>query len=128
MMNDFDITAIEQEVLNAVKALNISKRVYVNRPKSAPQAQDYVVVNVKGGVRDQAAYGECLIYIYLFAKDVENMKNGKKLSVMYQKLRQGLPPSTDKLLLDTEPNILGDTPDDFGFHARIINIKTIIKV
>jgi hypothetical protein len=127
MMNNFDITAIEVEVKGILRSLKVSDRIYSNRPKSADTTTDFVVAMVSGEVNDLSAYGECMISIYLFAKDIDYVKNGKKLSAMYQKLREGFPAATERLLFDTEWNILGDTPDDFGFHARLIRIKTTIK-
>ena len=127
MINDFDISAIEDEVIEIVRNLGISKKVYPNRPKAADTTSDFVVVNLANGVEDKSAYGECVIRIDLFAKDIDSVKNRKKLSVMYQKLRQGFPASSGRLLFDTEWNMLGDTPDDFGFHARLIRIQTTIK-
>lgn len=126
MINDFDITTIEDAAIEIVRNLGVSKKVYPNRPKATDSAADFVVVGVDG-VDDRAAYGECTVSIDLFAKDIDNVKNRKKLSVMYQKLRKGFPASSGRLLFDTEWNILGDTPDDFGFHARMIRINTTIK-
>lgn len=126
MINDFDITTIEDEVIAIVRNLSVSKKVYANRPKVADPASDFVVVSA-GGTDDYAAYGECTVTISLFAKDIDYDKNRKKLSVMYQKLRKGFPAYSGRLLFDTELNVLGDTPDDFGFHARIIRISTTIK-
>lgn len=127
MINDFDITEIENEVVAIIRNLGVSKRIYGNRPKEADPASDFVVVSTLNGVEDMSAYGQCVIRVNLFAKDIDNIKNGKKLSVMYQKLRSGFPASTRRLLFDTEWNILGDTPDDFGFHVRMIRINTTIK-
>ena len=126
MINDFDITTIEDEVMDIVRNLGVSKKVYPNRPKAADPATDFVVIGVDG-VDDRAAYGECTVSIDLFAKDIDSVKNRKKLSIMYLKLRAGFPASAGRLLFDTEWNILGDTPDDFGFHARMIRIQTTIK-
>lgn len=126
MTNDFDITTIEDAVIEIVRNLGVTKKVYPNRPKATESAADFVVVGVDG-VDDRAAYGECTVSVDLFAKDIDHIKNRKKLSVMYQKLRQGFPASSGRLIFDTEWNILGDTPDDFGFHARLIRIQTTIK-
>lgn len=126
MTNDFDITTIEDAVIEIVRNLGVSKKVYPNRPKATDSAADFVVVGVDG-VDDRAAYGEATVSIDLFAKDIDYVKNRKKLSVMYQKLRKGFPASSGRLLFDTEWNVLGDTPDDFGFHARMIRIQTTIK-
>lgn len=126
-MNVFDQTTIRDEVRSIIRNLGISKRVYANRPKEAEPASDFVVVKTSGSIVDLATYGECVIVISLFAKDNDSFINDKKLSVMYQKLAAGFPPSSGKLLFDTEWTILDDTPDDFGFHARIIRIPTTIK-
>lgn len=126
-MNAFDITAIEDEVREIVRNLGVSSRIYANRPKETDPAADFVVVSVVGSTSDLRAYGTCTIKVDLFARDNDSFKNGKKLSAMYQKLATGFPASTDSLIFDTEWNLLGDTPDDFGFHARIIRIRTTIK-
>lgn len=125
-MNEFDITEIEDAVMDIIRSLGVSKKVYPNRPKSAETSADFVVVRAEG-VDDLAAYGECTVSVDLFAKDIDYVKNRKKLSVMYRRLREGFPSSSGRLLFDPEWNILGDTPDDFGFHARMIRIQTTIK-
>lgn len=127
MMNNFDITAIEDEVKGILRSLKVSERIYSNRPKSADTATDFVVAMVSGEVNDLSAYGECMISIYLFAKDIDYVKNGKKLSAMYQKVVKGFPASSGRLLFDITPQISTDIPDDFGFHRRLIRINTTIK-
>lgn len=126
MINDFDISTIEDAVIEIVRNLGVSKKIYPNRPKATDSATDFVVIGVDG-VDDLSAYGSCTISIDLFAKDIDYVKNRKKLSVMYQKLRKGFPAYSGRLLFDTDWNILGDTPDNFGFHARMIRIQTTIK-
>lgn len=126
MTNNFDISAIRKEVMGIVRTLGVSKKVYPNRPKAAETAADFVVVDV-GAVEDLAAYGQCTVELHLFAKDIDFVMNDAKLSAMYGKVAKGFPSSSGRLLFDTEPNVLGDTPDDFGFHVRIIRIKTTIK-
>lgn len=126
-MNAFDITAIEDDVREIVRNLGVSSRIYANRPKEMDPAADFVVVSVSGTTSDLRAYGTCTIKVDLFARDNDSFKNGKKLSAMYQKLATGFPASTDSLIFDTEWNTLGDLPDDFGFHARTIRIRTTIK-
>lgn len=126
-MNVFDQTEIRDEVRTIVRNLGVSKRVYANRPKEAESVSDFVVVNISGSIEDLSAYGECTVVVSLFAKDNDSFMNDKKLSVMYQKLAKGFPAASGRLLFDTDWTILGDTPDDFGFHARMIRINTIIK-
>lgn len=127
MMNDFDITMIEDEVKGILRNLKVSDKVYSNRPKAAESSSDFVVALVSGEVRDVDAYGECMVSIYLFAKDNNGIKNGKKLSAMYQKVRKGFPASSGRLLFEISPLQSSDMPDDFGFHRRLIRIQTTIK-
>jgi len=134
-MNDFDITDIENLVSAALRTIGFT-HVWNNRPKATDDTiSDFVVVKVSGGITDKAAFGQCRLAIYLFARDVKEMKNAKKLSVM-QKKTQSLPlwiePEENDgtgggLLIDGHPRIVGDTPDDFGFHCRIINYRVTIK-
>lgn len=127
MMNDFDISDIETAVADAVRTLGISSHVWNNRPKAvADDIDDFVVVKVTGGITDKAALGQTRIAFHLFARDVKEMKNGKRLSVM-QKALESLPLWIDKYLIDGHPRIVGDTPDDFGFHVRIISFRLFIK-
>ncbi len=126
MINNFDITSIESAFSNAVRALGFD-RVWNNRPKAiSDDISDFVVVRVSGGITDRAAYGDCRVMVYLYARDVKEMKNAKKLSVMHQKLRE-LPSWIEPLLINPHPRVIGDTADDFGFHTRIINFKVFIK-
>lgn len=129
MNANYDITTIEENVRAIVRSLDVSENVFCNRPKAlAESVSDFVVVKVSGTLFDVATYATCTIRIDLFAKDVNTIKNGKKLSVMYQKLVDGIPSASDKILLTTSPNIIGDTMDDYGFHARMLQFnRTIIK-
>lgn len=126
-MNDFDITMIEDEVKGILRNLKVSDKVYSNRPKAAESSSDFVVALVSGEVRDMETYGECMVSIYLFAKDNNGIKNGKKLSAMYQKIRKSFPASSGRLLFEISPLQSSDMPDDFGFHRRLIRIQTTIK-
>ena len=126
MMNDFDITDVEDKFSEAIRALGFT-RVWNNRPKATDDSiSDFVVVKVSGGISDLAAYGSCRVFVHLFARDVKEMKNAKKLSVMQKKMLS-LPLWIEPLLVDGHPRVVGDTPDDFGFHARILNFKVFIK-
>lgn len=127
MMNDFDITDIENAVSEAIRTMGVSAHVWNNRPKATnDDIDDFVVVKVTGGITDKAALGQTRLAIHLFARDVKEMKNAKRLSVM-QKALYDLPLWIDKYLIDGHPRIVGDTPDDFGFHARIITYRLFIK-
>ena len=120
MMNNFDITAIEDEVREIVRGLKVSTKVYANRPKATESASDFVVVSATGGINDLACYGEGTIVVSLFAKDNDHFKNGKKLSVMYNKLIEGFPASSGKLLFDTE--IVDEI--EFGYRTSQRNTST----
>lgn len=128
MMNNFDQTIIETAIADVVRGLGVSANVFNNRPKSSEKdLKDFVVCKVVGNIRDYGAYGICTVAVHLFAQDVANMKNGKKLSVMQKKLKEGVSGEIDGMVLDfkgIEP--IGDTPDGFGYHVRIIQLKQVI--
>lgn len=129
MPNNFDISAIERAVGDAIRAIGVSSKVFYNRPRSSTlNLKDFVVVKVTGGIDDQLALGRFTLSVQLFALDVANMKNDKKLSVMQSDLIGGLPHSIDRMLIDGTPNIIGDVSDGLGYHSRLINYSTIIKI
>jgi len=126
MRNNFDISDIESLVSAEVRKLGLTN-VWNNRPKAIDEAtSDFVVVKVTGGIFDKEAYGHCRVVLYLYARDIKEKKNSKKLSVMQGKLKD-LPLWIEPLLLTGNPRIVGDTADDFGFHVRLINYKAFIK-
>lgn len=127
MNRNYDITAIEEAVKAIVRELNVSERVYCDRPRSIEdKATDFVVVKVTGMVRDMGTFARCAISVSLFAKDVNNLKNSKKLSVMQLKMTEGFPSESGHLMFRSIPRILGDTQDDFGFHARVIQFNNVL--
>ncbi len=127
-MNDFDITDIENVLRGIVRKAGVSQTVYTNRPKATTSAKDdFAVVSVVGRVDDVSAYGQCKVFIYLFARDVQAVKNGAKLSKMYQALRAGLPGFEGRYEFDRRPSLLGDSPDDYGYHARVVELFVTIK-
>lgn len=127
MNSNYDITTIEENIRAVVRGLSVSSHVYCNRPQAvADSVSDFIVVRVGGSVTDLATYGRCNVYVSLFAKDVNNLKNGKKLSIMYEKLVNGFPTSSGDLLITSHPTVVGDTGDDFGFHARIVQFNNVI--
>lgn len=128
MINNFDITKIEDDFIGLVRGLKITDKIYTDRRKAADTADDFIVVRITGGIHDYATFGECTLSVRLFARDIANATNAKKLSYMQTKLLEGLQLGYKNYLYDECPNVLGDTSDDLGFHARIINIKTTIKI
>lgn len=127
-MNNFDPTEIEELVGNAVYEAGVSANVFPNRPKSSTKdLADFVVCRVSGQIRDLAAIGQCYLSVSLFAKDLSNMKNTQKLSVMQEKALRSIPRSIGNVIIDNRPNVIGDAPDGNGYHARIIEYSLIIK-
>ena len=128
-MNNFDITDLETVLKGIVRTAGVSTDVYSNRPKATTTPKDnFVVVSVTGRVNDVSAYGQCRVMIYLFARDAQAFKNGSMLSKMYNACREGLPGFYgDKYEFDQTPAVLGDIADDYGYHARVIELYVNIK-
>ena len=135
MSRPYDITKLEDTIRDIVVTAAVSSKVYKNRPKSGPQVDDFVVVEVMENVEDRRAFAETSIGIQLFTRDVDNLKNDKKLSIMYGKVLDAMPAEIEvkddgvtvaSYIVD-EPIILPDAPDNFGFHARIMNFPLTLK-
>lgn len=134
-MNEFDITKIEEIFSKELRKLGFP-RVWNNRPKATDdKIDDFVVVKVSGGISDKVCFGSSRIAVYLYARNILEIKNAKKLSVMQEKLAD-LPlwiepeEPSDKgggLLINGNARVVGDTADDFGFHCRIISYHITIK-
>lgn len=127
-MNVFNASVVEAELKALIIASGATETVYPNRPKSAPTKNDFAVARVTGAIEDMHTYGECVVEITLFAKDTANVKNSAKLTYMYERLVEGFYLETDDLIFESTPTILADVADDYGYHARILNVKTILKV
>ena len=129
-MNNFDPTALEKSLGDAIYEAGVSANVFHNRPKSMEKdLSDFVVCRVSGPVRDRGALGECTFTVSLFAKNVANMKNAAKLSVMQTKLK-AIPLEFDNIVIKPYTfSPLGDAADNhYGYHIRVINIQAFIKV
>jgi len=127
MLNNFDISDIERDFTEAVRATGVSEHIWNNRPKAVnDEISSFVVVRVSGGVADKEAFGDCRVLVHLYARDVLEKKNSKRLSVMQKKLTE-LSLTPGNLLVNPHCRVVGDTADDFGFHARILNFKVFIK-
>lgn len=130
-MSVFDQTAIETTICDAIRNANVSKNVWPNRPRST-QADciDFVVARVSGSIKPLVSDGnlaECTISIALFSRNIENMKNSKKLSVMQGKIEK-LPLETGNITFKPfSYRVLGDSDDGNGYHFRLINISAYIK-
>ena len=127
-MNNFDQTAIETAVGEVLRDLGVSENIFHNRPRSSSvNLSDFVVCNVAGEIKDMAAFGICTVNVHLFARDSANMKNGKRLSVMQGKIKEGMTGALGDMCLDIHGvNPLGDMSDRNGYHVRIIQLKQVI--
>lgn len=133
-MSLYDQTPIETAICDAIRSANVSKNVWVNRPRSTQaDLADFVVARVSGPIRaltGKDTLGECTISIALFSRNVSNMKNSKKLSVMEEKVDALLSVGYLGDSLTFKPfslRVLGDSDDGNGYHFRLLNIQTYIK-
>ena len=130
-MRIFDQTAIETTICDAIRNAGVSANVWPNRPRSSQaDLKDFVVARVSGPIRPRvggAALAECTISIALFSRNVSNMKNSKKLSVMQGKV-ESLPLVNGNLTFKPfSYRVLGDVDDGDGYHYRILNISAFIN-
>lgn len=135
----FSISVLESAFKDIVESAGCVSSVFNNRPKSLPnQLQNFVVVSVIGTLEDMAAYGDCKVRIAMFARDVADFKNSVLLDNMQHDIQQAVPTYWDvtgdngnviaSYEIDKHPDVIGDAPDDFGFHARILMFNVLIKV
>lgn len=127
-MNKFDTTNLEQTFVTLIKTAGISASVYTDRPKAKTVENDFVVVSLSDGIVDMGTYAFATLSIDLFARDVANQKNGKRLSVMYEALMGAIPAQSGKYMVDRNPKVFPDVADDYGFHARMIDFNITIKI
>jgi hypothetical protein len=128
MLNDFDITDVEKAFADAIRELGVSTHVWNNRPKVVDDSiSEFAVVKVTGGISDKNAFGQCRVALYLYARDIKEMKNSARLSVMQKTFTDGIPMRLGMYIADHTPRYVGDSADDFGFHCRIISFSVIIK-
>lgn len=130
-MSIFDQTPIETAICDAIRNTGASKNVWPNRPRSTTaDLKDFIVARVSGPIRPLTGGGtlaDCTISIALFSRNVSNMKNSKKLSVMQSKI-ETLPLSFGDIVFKPFSfRVLGDKDDGDGYHFRHINIQAFIK-
>lgn len=128
-LNNFDPSVLEDAVSDVLRSANIAKKVYNNRPRSTTEdLSDFIVCKVTGSVDDRYALGTCTLSVHLFSRNVQNFKNGKKLSVMQGKVIAAMPRvAAGVFLISGAARIIGDTDDGNGYHVRIMNYKVTIK-
>ena len=126
-MKNYDVTDLEAAFKGFVLNGGVTDTVYDARPKATVAAQDFAVVRMTGKLEDMATYGETEMGVHLFARDLQAMKNTKRLKVMQSALMSAVPAETDDYVIDIHPFVLPDVADDYGFHARIITFSVTIK-
>lgn len=137
-MNFFDTSALESALRRILLDGGVAEVVYANRPKSAPTRENrFAVVSVTGNLDDLACYGECVVRVTLYARDAAGLKDSRALSEMQKAFCSCLPPAYDytedggtvgSYLFGATPTVVGDSADDYGFHARTLILRTIIKL
>lgn len=125
-MKNYDISELENTLRSVLRNADVADKVYLNRPKASDPAACFAVVSVVGSMTDLECYANGTVYFYLFARDVKEEKNGKKLSLMYDKLLEALPRRSGRYIFDENPTLIGDTGDDYGFHCRVVRMKVTI--
>lgn len=126
-MKSYDISTLENVLRGIIRDANVSTTVYLNRPKATVGAKDeFVVVDVNGSLEDKNVYGRGTVYVYFFARDVQEEKNWKRLSLMYERFIAAMPLRSGRYIFDENPTLIGDVPDDYGFHARVLRMKVSI--
>lgn len=132
----YNITLLEDTIKALLRQSGITDKIYPNRPKSATSEQSFVVVEMNASLIDVDTYADCVVGVHLFAKDVNNVKNGQRLNWLYNHVIDGIPAEYEvkdngnviaSYVIDLNPIVLPDVPDDFGFHARIIQYSITIK-
>jgi hypothetical protein len=136
--NAFSASLIEEAFRAMLITGGVSSNVFSNRPKSlSPTVQDFVVASLQGTLEDMKAYGDCTVNVTLFSKDAAGFKNAKKLSILQDRVMASVPmwadvvDGQDKVMsfeVGDTPDIIGDAPDDYGFHARMILFQVTIKL
>lgn len=132
----YNITLLEDTIKALLRQSGITDKIYPNRPKSATSEQSFVVVEMNASLIDEDTYADCVVGVHLFAKDVNNVKNGQRMNWLYNHVIDGIPAEYEvkengnviaSYVIDLNPIVLPDVPDDFGFHARIIQYSITIK-
>ena len=130
-MSIFDQTPIETAFCNPIRTGGASSNVWPNRPRSTQSdLEDFVVARVSGPIRALTGgyyLGECTVSIALFARNVSNMKNSKKLSIMQGKVETALAGTLENITIKPfSIRVLGDTDDENGYHFRLMNLQAYI--
>lgn len=124
---NYNPVKIRKALIEEVKRLGLSKNVFPqNRPKTYDKMQDFVVVKVSSGIRDNNTYGDTTCRIELYVKCRQNgIENEPKMDEMIDKM----------LDFDTKigpyhfsaDSIIPMGSDDYGFSMSAVIIPAIIE-
>lgn len=118
---------IREALMSEVKRLGVSKNVFPqSRPKAYDKMNDFVVVKVSSGVRDDNAYGDTICRVELYAKCRQNeIENEAKMKSMIEKMESFQPRIGPYHLSPNSILPLGN--DGYGFSMTAIIITTIVE-
>lgn len=127
---NYDITGIKTALYEAFSKKEVSKNVFVGaRPTTTDKIADFVVIRMIAPVKNRTGIGTTICRIELYAKDKNKGEDAIRLSEMIlaskkamEYLSENYPQYTFE---DSEQTDKGS--DGLGFHARSIDLFTIIK-
>ena len=129
MNPNYNPNKIESELLDAIKSWNLSSYYYVGaRPSSTITTgkSDFCVVRASTGITELDAYGETIVSIDLYAKDITTgIRNSKKLEDMVSLL-------LNKVIFNTPhykfsySNLTPSIADGSGYFLQIFSLRTLI--
>jgi hypothetical protein len=124
---NYNPVKIRKALIEEVKRLGLSKNVFPqNRPKTYDKMQDFVVVKVSSGVRDNNAYGDTTCRIELYVKCAQNgIENETKMEKMTEKIEEfNTKIGPYHFFADS---IIPMGSDDYGFSMSAVIIPAIIE-
>lgn len=124
---NYNPVKIRKALIEEVKRLGLSKNVFSqNRPKAYEKMNDFAVVKVSSGVRDNQAYGDATCRIELYVKCLQDgTANEVKMEAMIEKM-DNIKPKIGPYHFSSD-SIISMGTDDFGFSMSAIIISTIIE-
>ena len=122
-------TLLQRELYNKIVALNLSNNVFLKRPRVLSDGlSDYIVSRVSTNIYDWTAYGEAIVSLDIYVKD---LKDGVTMNVdKFESINSTLLNSLPFATANYQFSYLNATPtvdDGSGFTYQIINIKVIIN-
>lgn len=130
MNPNYNPNSIEEELLTAIKTLNLSSYYYLGaRPVAtiATEKPNFCVVRASTGITDLNAYGETITSIDLYAKALgnEKLRDSKKLSEMVSKLMDAVVINTPHYKFSYS-NLTPSIADGSGYFLQIFSLRTLI--